>query len=266
MNLNEIFFEFSNKERYDVFRSLYHDKKRHSQLEKELNIPGPEISRHLSRLLKKNLINKTDDKNYGMTGVGRIFFRVMELFEYSLKHEKYYNTHDINIIPLHFILQLGTLKSIEVSNKTMKNIEMWSSLVKDSEKFVFAISDQFQDSLLPIVEKKINHESIDVKALIEENVLKTDVKELFKDRHAFYEKIDMFQNIRVLSHLDFSLIVSDKGAIIFLSKDGKIDYSECIIDNSEDFIYWTIGLFEWYWKKGARLDAFIKKKYYSKNG
>ena len=265
MNLNEIFFEFSNKERYDVFKSLYYGKRRHSQLEKELNIPGPEISRHLSRLLKRNLINKTDDKNYGMTGIGRIFFRVMEIFETSLKHEQYYNTHDINIIPLHFILQLGTLKSIETSDKTMKNIETWSRLVKDSEKFVFAISDQFQDSLLPIVEKKINHESIDVKALIEENVLQTDVKELLKDRHAFYEKIDMFKNIRVLGHLDFSLIVSDKGAILFLSKDEKIDYSECIIDESEAFINWTIELFEWYWKKGARLDAFIKKKYYSKN-
>lgn len=263
MNLNEIFFEFSNKERYEVFKSLYHDKRRHSQLEKELNIPGPEISRHLSRLLKRNLINKTDDKNYGMTGIGRIFFRVMEIFETSLKHEQYYNTHDINSIPLHFILQLGNLKSIETSDKTMKNIETWSSLVKDSEKFVFAISDQFQDSLLPIVEKKINHESIDVKALIEENVLQTDVKELFKDRHAFYEKIDMFQNIRILGHLDFSLIVSDKGAILFLSKDEKIDYSECIIDNSEAFINWTIELFEWYWKKGAHLDTFIKKKYYS---
>jgi len=147
----------------------------------------------------------------------------------------------------------------------MKNIETWSSLVKDSEEFIFAISDQFQDSLLPIVEKKINHEMIDVKALIEENVLQTDVKELLKDRHVFYEKIDMFKNIRVLGHLDFSLIVSDKGAILFLSKDDKIDYSECIIDNSEAFINWTIELFDWYWKKGARLDTFIKKRYYSKN-
>ena len=265
MNLNEIFFEFSNKERYEVFKSLYHGKRRHSQLEKELDIPGPEISRHLSRLLKRNLINKTEDKNYKMTGIGRIFFRVMEIFETSLKHEKYYNTHDINIIPLHFILQLGTLKSIETSDKTMKNIETWSSLVKDSEKFVFAISDQFQDSLLPIVEKKFSHKSIDVKAVIEESVLQTDVKELLKDRHAFYEKIDMFKNIRILGHLDFSLIVSDKGAILFLSKDDKIDYSECIIDNSEAFINWTIELFEWYWKKGAHLDTFIKKKYYSKN-
>lgn len=263
MALNEIFFEFSNKDRFDLFKCLYNEKKRHSELEKELKIPGPEISRHLSRLLKKKLINKTGDKLYEMTEIGRIFYRVMNILKTSLKYEEFFNSHEVNSIPLNFILQLGTLKSIKVNDKTMHNIDMWSKIIKESDKFIFAITDEFQDSLLPIVEKKLNYQSIEIRAIIAKNVLNSSSYESFKDRHKFYEKMDIFQNIRVLDDINVSLIVSDKGAIIFLGKEGKIDYSECINGSDITFLNWSKDLFKWYWKIGASLDNFIKKKFYN---
>ena len=74
----------------------------------------------------------------------------------------------------------------------------------------------------------------------------------------------MLENIRILEEIKISLIVSDKGAILFLSKDGEIDYSQCLIDNRENFIKWTKELFEWYWKKGKGLRPFIRKAIRSK--
>ena len=265
LDLNEVLFEFSNKERYNVFKSLYNQNKRHSQLEKELNIPGSEISRHLKRLFKKNLISKSANNIYEVTNIGKIFLQIMNIFEVSLYHKDFLNTHEITDVPVHLILQLGKLKSIEVSNKTLENVELWSNLVKNSEKFIYAISDQFQISLLPIIEKKIKTQSIKVKALVDKSLLKSynipsEWSQKFQDPIVFYKKLQIYQNIRILKKINLSLIASDKGAILFLSKVGQIDYSHCLIDNNESFINWTTELFEWYWKKGKNLKPFIKKE------
>ncbi|MFX0018446.1 MAG: helix-turn-helix transcriptional regulator [Promethearchaeota archaeon] len=265
MNLNEIFIEFSNDKRLIVFKNLYDKEKRHSELEKELNIPGSEISRHLKRLLEKDLIIKTIDNKYTISNIGRIFYRIMDIFEVSISLKEFFNTHHLTSIPVHLILQLGKLKTIEINKKTLQNIELWSNLVTDSQRFIFAISDQLQNSLLPIVEKKIKDQSIDVRALINPALAKSykipnEWLRLFKNAQEFFKKLNIYQNIRLLDQINFSLIVSDKGAILFLNKDGQIDYSQCLIDSNDSFINWTIELFEWYWKKGKDLKPFIKRE------
>jgi predicted transcriptional regulator len=261
LDINELLIEFTNKGRYQVFKGLYKENKRHSELEKELDIPGPEISRNLKRLVKKKLISKTINNEYEITSIGKIIYEILDIFESTLNFEEFLNNHDIRSIPIDIFLKLGKLKTVHISDQTMKNIQKWSDLVKNSEKFILAISDQFQNSILPIVERKINNQSIEIKALIEKAILVDSVKvgKQFKDRHAFYDKFDVFQNVRVLSQIDISLIASDKGGILFLSKDGKIDYSQCLVDNTKAFISWTRELFNWYWKKGKDLKPFLKK-------
>jgi len=268
LNLSEIFLEFSNQKRLDIFKSLNIKPKRHNELEKEINLPGSEISRHLKRLLKKKLIYKRNI-NYELTNMGKIFIQIMDIFEVSTKQREYINSHDISIIPIHLILQMGNLKSIETSNKTIHNIELWSNLVKNSEQFIYAISDQFQNSLLPIVEKKINDQSLDIRALVDKNLLKSynipdEWSKQFQDPIAFYKKLNIYENVRILKSINFSLVVCDKGSIIFLSSNGEIDYNQCLIDNNESFIQWAIDLFEWYWKMGKSLKPFIKKEIQTK--
>ena len=257
MRINDFFFEFSNEGRFEVFKTLYKGKKRHSQLEKELNIRGSEISRHLKRLMEKNLVKKTLDNKYTITNIGKMFLGILDIFEISLKYENYFNSHNINDFPLSFILQLGNLKTMRLNSGTMQNIELWSELIKNSKKFILAISDQFQDSILPLVERKINGLSINIRALVDKNVLMSKGYEKLQDRHAFYEKINISENIRLLKQINFSLLVTDKGGIIFLSKEGKVDYSESLFDDSEIFIQRSKELFEWCWKKGTNIKSLI---------
>ncbi|MFX1388896.1 MAG: helix-turn-helix transcriptional regulator [Promethearchaeota archaeon] len=257
MKINDLFFEFSNEGRFKVFQSLYKGSKKHSQLERELKIRGSEISRHIKRLVKKNLVVKTIDNNYTTTNIGNIFLDVLELFEVSLKFETFFNTHEISFIPIDFILRLGHLKSLKINSGTMQNIELWSELIKTTENYIFAISEQFQDSILPAVERKINNMDIEIRALVNENVLNSKGYERLQDRHAFYQKINIAQNIRLLKEVLFSLLVTDKGAILFLSKQGKVDYSECLFDNSNIFLKWSEDLFEWYWRKGIEIEHLI---------
>ncbi len=263
MDLNEILFEFSNKERVNVLKKLYSEGKKHSELVKELNVPGSEISRHLKRLYEKNLIFKEINNKYKISNIGKIFMQMMDIFEVSLNYRNFLNSHEITSIPINLIFQLGKLKSVELSTKTMENMEIFENLVKDSEEFLYAITDQYQKSLLKEAENKMKNKSTNIRALVDKNLLKSynipdGWSKLFKDPVKFFKEI--LENIRILDEINVSLVVSDKGAILFLSKDGQIDYSQCLIDNHENFINWTIELFEWYWEKGASLRSFIRKE------
>ncbi|MHA1148152.1 MAG: transcriptional regulator FilR1 domain-containing protein [Promethearchaeota archaeon] len=261
MDITDFLIEFTNKGRYKVFKSIFNSNKRHSQLEKDLKIPGPEISRNIKRLMKKKLIEKTVDNEYQITSTGILFYEIFRIVEKILTISEFFNDHDINSIPLNLILQLGKLTSIKINDKTMKNVQKWAELVKESEVFIIAISEQFQDSILPIIEKKINNQEIEIKSIIDISLLKDSVKigKSFKDRHEVYDKMDAFTNVRVLNEIGLALLASEKGSIVFLSKEGKIDYSQCLHDDSKEFIEWTKELFKWYWKKGKSLKPFIKK-------
>ena len=261
ISLTNFLIEFTNEGRYEVFKSIFRKSKRHSEIEKELDLPGPEISRNIKRLLKKDLLKKNINGEYDMTSMGAIVHEILKILEQILKLKDFLNYHDISSIPLKLMLQMGNLTSINIEEQTMVNIQKWADLVKNSEKFIISISDQFQDSILPIIEKKINNQSIEIKAIIDSSLLKDSVKvgKIFKDRHEVYEKMDAFQNVRVLDKVKISLIVTEKGCIIFLSSDDKIDYSVCLNSDHESLIEWTKELFNWYWKKGKDLKSFIKR-------
>jgi len=263
LELNDLLFEFSHKERYNVLKSLYEEGKRHKQIQLDLKIPGSEISRHLRRLCEKNLVIKDINNKYQVTNIGRIFIRMMDIFRVTLAHSEFFNSHEITSIPVHLIFQLGKLKDIEFGNKTMENMEIFENLVKNSEKYLYAITDQYQKSLLKEAEKKMRNQSIRIRALVDKNLLKSynipqGWSKLFEEPKIFFRK--MLENIRILEEIVISLIVSDKGAILFLSKEDEIDYSQCLIDNHESFIKWTTELFEWYWTKGKSLRPFVRKE------
>jgi predicted transcriptional regulator len=265
LNINEILFEFSNRGRTAIFKSLFNNYKRHSDLENEMGLIGSEISRHLKRLRQKKLVIKTSENKYTVSNVGKILYRVLNMLEVTMEYDDFFNTHDIHSIPLYLVMQLGDLKSVELSDKTMQNIELWSDLVKNSEKFIYAISDQFQISLLPIVEKKFKNKKIEIRALVDKSLLKSynipeEWAEKFENAKVFYKNINAYENVKILSKIPLSLVVTDKGAILFLSKKEKIDYEQCLIGNHPNFIEWCIELFEKYWKNGKMLKPFIRKE------
>ncbi|MFX0023452.1 MAG: helix-turn-helix transcriptional regulator [Candidatus Hermodarchaeota archaeon] len=267
MDLNDLLFEFSHKERFKVLKCLYDEEKRHTDLQTELEIPGSEISRHLKRLSEKDLVTKDVNNKYHITNIGKIFLRMMDIFEVSLNHRDFFNSHEITSIPVHLIFQLGKLKEVEFGHKTMENMEIFENLVKDSEEFLYAITDQYQKSLLKEVENKKRENPIKIRALVDRNLLKSynipdGWSKLFRNPQIFFQ--EMLENIRILEEIKISLIVSDKGALLFLSRDGEIDYSQCLIDNHKSFIKWTKELFEWYWEKGKSLRLFIRKAIRSK--
>ena len=71
------------------------------------------------------------------------------------------------------------------------------------------------------------------------------------------KEFDVFKSVRYLDpvDLDLSLLITDKGSILFLKKDNEIDYKESLYGFEESFINWTKSLFNWYWNKSKIIES-----------
>ncbi|MBD3229936.1 MAG: DUF1724 domain-containing protein [Candidatus Lokiarchaeota archaeon] len=266
MKVNDLFFELSNEDRYKLFRKINKKPLRHSDLKNILKIPGPEVSRHIKRLLKLKLIHKKLDQKFYPTNYGSFINENLDLFESGTKYINFINTHHIDAIPKELKKDLGLIKKSEFSNQTMFNIEHWSEIIKNAKDFIWAITDQFQASIIPIIQQKLSSQKLEIKSILGSDLLNKLVTTEDWEKKVKGKKPDVFQelfetiglpeNIRKLDLLKLSLTITESSIILFLTDDKGIDYSECIYSSSnKDFIRWGKKLFNYYWEKAEKIES-----------
>ena len=260
MKISKLFFELSHEARYNLFRVINEYPLKHSELEKKLDLPGPEITRHIKRLQKYNLIEKNPDRTYFRTNLGKLVNEGLDFFEFSFKFSDFINSHDIDAIPSELLLDLGVLKNCSLFTKTMENIEHWSSIIKRAKNFIWSITEQTINTDLPMIQQKILNQNLDIRSIMHVNLLKKYVQTEEWERYIEGPKPKIFQElsekigiphcIRKIEKTKLVLLITESEVILFLSDKTKIDYSECIYsENNQDFIEWAKKLFEYYWKK-----------------
>ncbi|MHA1313712.1 MAG: helix-turn-helix transcriptional regulator [Candidatus Helarchaeota archaeon] len=264
MKITDLFFELSHEGRYNIFKELNKEPRKHSQLERRLNLPGPEITRHLKRLLNLQLIQKNLDGTFFRTNFGKIIHKTLHFFEFTAQHLEFLNTHDMTSIPPELMFTMGQLINCQLLTQTMQNIEIWSQIIKDAREFIWAISDQLQYSIIPIMERKIAHQNLEIKGILQTNLLEKFVEteeweKLLKGSvpeviDFFHERIGIPKNIRKQNEVRLALVITESKSILFLAGDRGIDYSQCLFaENNEDFTNWAKDLFNYYWNEATEV-------------
>ena len=77
-----LLFEVSNEDRDRILFLLDQEKKRVSDLTRELNLTYPEIRRHISRLQKIGLIRRDPDGFYNLSPYGETCLTLFKEFEF----------------------------------------------------------------------------------------------------------------------------------------------------------------------------------------
>ncbi|MHA1377665.1 MAG: hypothetical protein ACTSRG_04685 [Candidatus Helarchaeota archaeon] len=141
MKINDLFFELLHEGRYKLLLAIFENKKKHTHLENDSELTGPEISRHLKRLQEEKLIQKTINGYYEITSFGKLICSIIPLFENSLKFIDFINSHNFESIPIEFFVQIGNFKDLQLKTETMENVELWNRLITNSKSFIYAITD-----------------------------------------------------------------------------------------------------------------------------
>ncbi len=264
MKINDIFFELANEFRYKLLKEIFNKPCRNSYLSKKLNLPGSEITRHLKRLAKYNLIIKKTDNKYYITKFGTLIVNDLKYFEFLTKFDNFLNTHNIEFIPQHIKMEMGKILNAKLLINTMENIELWSQIIKGAKNYIWAITDQLQYSIIPIIQQKITTQKLEIKSILGSNLLKklvyTDEWEIYikgpkpQIFQELYKLLKIPDNIRKINKIELSLIITESEGIIFFSNNKGIDYSECIYSkNDSDFIEWTTDLFKYFWDTADKM-------------
>lgn len=256
MNIQDLFFELSHHGRYEILKAIASHKKKHGQLEESLNLPGPEVTRHLKRLVKMQMVEKESEGFYKLTSFGQILFLILPFLENITTYVDFVNSHDFAPIPLDVFYQIAMVSGIELRTRTMENIELWGDLVKNANKYIHSITDQLQTSMIPLIQRKIESgKTLEIKAIIEKeligNVTKTQNAITFDPD--LLKKIDIFENVRLLKKLSISLTITEGGALIFLRAGNSIDYQQGIYGTSPAFLAATKKIFEMFWNRATPL-------------
>jgi len=114
MSYFEILSEISNPTRIKLLLQLYENKSSVTELKDHIgDISHSEISRHLGRLAKHNLITKEEitGRKYELTHFGKTVMKLYKPLDFILQNNEYFNNHNIDNFPESFLQGLYNLES-----------------------------------------------------------------------------------------------------------------------------------------------------------
>jgi parallel beta-helix repeat protein len=266
--LYDLLFELSNKNRHLILLLLRTKKMRITDIAREMDLNNPEIRRHVSRLQEINLIERDVEGYYSLTPFGKASLIFFQEVEFLSKNSEYFKSHRIMQLPLPFLKQIGKLNDTNVISNPLDFIRHTQNLLKESEKQVCLLVEQFPMNLLPNVVEAIDR-GVEIKIIeSKEQVLDPDLSKLTSEESkALYKtrSTPLYERRRI-EEISLQFFLSESNCIIcFPVKDDHYDYTgfQCSDDAS---LEWCTDLFDYYWDQATlrvqrKIEPLIKRGY-----
>jgi DNA-binding transcriptional ArsR family regulator len=175
MKYSKIFSEISNPVRINILLLLYENKATITELKEKIgDISHSEISRHIGRLAKYNLITKETipGRNYELTHFGRITVKLYKPLDFIFQNSEYFENHQIDDIPESFLQGINNLNAAELitgaGNLMVKGKSFVESAIKElwimtNDPFPYEITVKHVYLIIPPhmlkYGREVNHET-----------------------------------------------------------------------------------------------------------
>ncbi len=256
METNELLFELSSKVRYDIMKAIVEVPLKLTKIGEQIGANNPEVSRHLDRLKKANLVGKDVDGYYSMTSFGEIIFGLLPAISFVAAHPEYFLEHDLSRLPPGFMSRLGELESCEVVEGMIVNVYRLDEISKASRSRIYTVSNEF---ISEIKEENVAEMDLEMpkdfkfryilqeSQLEDKNLMKlADHKGSMQDEH-----------FRVIPRVPLFCSILDKEVMIaFLDKKGKVDFSVTFSSTDPEVLRWCEDLLDHLWERGKTLSEF----------
>ena len=250
---HDLLFEMSNENRYEILLILREQSKRITDLTRQMNLTTTEVRRHVTRLTEAGLIQRDIDGYYHLTPYGEASLLLFQEFEFLSSNREYFKTHDPLSIPIRFVKQVGKLrKSIIISN-AMDFIRYTQNLLKESEKQVSILVDQFPMNLLPNLVDAIDR-GVLIRIIESKNqVLEPDFSKLTSEETRALDRTrttPLYER-RMLENVRLQFFLSESSCVLcFPLNDDQFDYTGFLCEE-EASLEWCNEFFDYHWDKAT---------------
>lgn len=240
MNDHELMFELSHPGRLETLRLLKEKPHRLTDLSKVLDLTSAEVSRHLGRLSKAQLITKDGEGKYSLSPFGDIILQELSKFNFLTTHKEYFMVHDFSVIP-EDLRWLSPLSNTRIVKGTLEIMSIVEDLTREAKKVIWVMSGQPMRTMVDLSVQRAS-EGVSLKFIYSKGA---DVPKEYKPKKG--QSIE----IRLVSDLNIALKYNRKTAgIVLPDLSGKVDFGAALMSEDPQFLKWTELLFNYYWDRG----------------
>ena len=194
MKASDVMFEFSNPLRVQIMGMLAQERLRLSDIAKRVDVTTAEVSRHLDRLSKANVIGRVEGR-YKLTQYGIILLYMYGSWDSIVENEEFFSTHDIDAIPP-CLRNLILVTDTTINSGLFKNLEMSGHNISNAKKYIWGIFEEVFPQFTDLDVQKAN-EGIQVRKIY------SQAKKI-PDKYANVENT----GIRVMENIPLSILFS----------------------------------------------------------
>jgi predicted transcriptional regulator len=245
-DVGTLFFELSHEKRLAILGMLRTHPARLTELAVKSRISAPEVSRHLGRLMRHQLVSRGADGTYSLSPYGQLVTGGVESFEFLLRQRDFLRTHDLSVLPKSFVRRLAELSEFESGSSFTDTLRHVERVLNEADDFAWFLSDQAMltsDAVLDAARKT----GVSVRAVVPESLLRPVDSARARGRPA--DSVE----IRVLPEVKVGIAMNEQIAgVSFPDLTGRIDQSAGLRGASAEFRGWCRDLFEFHWVRGRR--------------
>ena len=253
--IGSILFEISNNDRHRILLALENESLNLSTLSKRLELNLPETSRHISRLLEVELLQKKVDGTYSVTAYGALVIRQVYDIGFYARHKDYFLAHSPDMIPEKFSSRLDVFSGSQFFGEVMDFIRILNQIIGQAERRVHILVGSYPwvavPSIVQALNRGVNFRIIEMKregSVSSESDLMEGAGEL-PDR----VKSSPLVEYGTLEQVGVIIVSAEScAAFILPNTDGKYDFSG-FVTTDESAISWCEELYSYFWDDAERL-------------
>lgn len=253
-DVTDLYFELSSPIRLELMMTLTGNPRKVSKLSSILGITNQECSRHLTRLLKAGLVDRSADGEYYLTSYGMASLEINHAYSFISRHSDYFASHDLGLLPKPFLQRIGALHESSYFDDVMQVVYEIQKMVEETEKYVYRITDRYLFNLIEPISAAIE-KGVQFRLIEEVDVNYTVVYDQSVLRDLIPGSVHIVQDAPVF----LAMNEKEVAALGFRLIDGRFDYLGFKSKNPE-FHAWCKELFEHLWDETEGKDEYWERR------
>lgn len=242
------FLQLASPQRLEILFKLLHNKTTPTALAKDIGATKQEVHRNFMRLEDHGLIEKGKDGKFNLTPFGQTMCTQVPSLVFFSQNRKYFEDHSFGSMPPKFIMRTGQLVPGKHIKGVSNTLEVWKSIYKNSNEFIYEILSEVPlDLIEPLVKR--------IKKRIKFHYIFSESAVVPKGRKNLLKKLGFFQLIekglverKMVKNVQTVLVLNEKEAcVMFPTINGESDITEMFYSNDPMFHEWTLDYFRYCW-------------------
>lgn len=246
--------EISSEQRLNIIRRLNVEKSNLSNMARQLDATVAEVHRNFGRLQKVGFVKKDAGGNYELTLYGKIVCIQIPMFSFMIKNRKYFEVHDLTVLPVKYIQRIGALSDSKVITGCVKVMEEWENIYKNAKEYIcnILIEIPYNENLLKILESKLENK-VKILSIFSETVI------VSKERQELLSKFNFSKFVKngtlekkMIKIIKIAMVLNENEAgISFPTNEGEPDMSKMLYSTEKSFHEWCLDFFNECWKNST---------------